>query len=371
MPDAPEPYRSTSFFITRPLNWIHDILIRLGFKKAPFSTRAQITSLLVDTDPLGDDITAQERLLLKNILLLKTIRVDDVMIPRADIFGLDLTTPLEAALKGYQREGHSRVLLYRDTLDDPIGLVHVKDIMGFMISQSINNEDENTSSHTLSHRLAGINFSTPIGALKLARPLLYVPPSMPAHDLLIQMQASRKHLAVVVDEYGGTDGLISIEDLLEIVVGDIEDEHDTEEKPQMRAINQHSLIADARVELIDLAERLQNGFQIDNIEQMDTLGGLIFSLLGRVPAKGETIAYSGYELEILDVDARRIKKVKVSKATLQPTSLQHHIPPRSTSNEVKNTDKKESSVKEIAPLQNKKEPSSKTQTNNSDLERSA
>lgn len=332
MPDEPEPSKSLILNTSRPFNWFHDLLIRLGFKKAPFSTRSQIEAVLSDPVPLGDDISLQERLLLKNILTLNSIRIDDVMIPRADIYALDLKTPLGEALEAYQMEGHSRVILYRDSLDDPVGLLHIKDLMFFMISQAASISDdlnEKSESETqafqdvvlsFSDRLSVVNFSTPIGELKLTRPLLYVPPSMLAHDLLIQMQASRKHLAVVVDEYGGTDGLISIEDLIEVVVGEIEDEHDTEEKPQMKTIGANSLVADARVEIVDLIERLQNGFAPPEDNQIDTLGGLIFSLLGRVPAKGEIIAYSGYDLEVLDVDARKIKKVKVSKSDPIPSS---------------------------------------------------
>jgi len=314
------------------------------FRASPSqSARNILQTILNDNADITDDLTRQERLLLNNILVLNKTRVDDVMIPRADIAGLDINTPLSEALLAYKEAGHSRFMIYRETLDDPIGLIHIKDIMGYMASQDDAIASEEHMGYKSNSMFGHVDFSTPVGKLQLTRSLLYVPPSMPAHDLLIQMQTSRKHLAVVIDEYGGTDGIISIEDLLEIVVGEIEDEHDIEEKPQLTIIDADCVIADARLEISDLVEHFNNRFAVGNdADDVDTLGGLIFSILGRIPTKGESVLYSNYELEVLDVDVRRIKKIKVSsiKSKKSERRLQKQAKKHSSISEMTLSEKK-------------------------------
>jgi magnesium and cobalt transporter len=234
-------------------------------------------------------ITPQERLLIGNILQVHELNAGDVMVPRVDIVALDVDQPFSEVVRCMVEQGHSRVPVYRETLDDVIGFVHVKDV------------------------LAPVADRRPARLERLLRKVLYVAPSLPILDLLVQMRQARTHIAMVIDEFGGIDGLVTIEDLIEEIVGDIEDEHDIPETPTLIERPDGSIIADARLPIDALEE--QHGIELrpaGEEETVDTLGGLVFTLAGRVPKRGEVIVHpDGIEFEVLDADPRRVKRLRV------------------------------------------------------------
>jgi CBS domain containing-hemolysin-like protein len=219
--------------------------------------------------------------------------------------------------------------VYRETLDDPKGMVHIRDLLGYMIKESRNKRraqgkpaalplpDGTVAPKTRSKPfdLARVNADTTIAEAGIIRPVLFVPPSMLASELMVKMQAERIQMALVIDEYGGTDGLASLEDIVEMLVGDIEDEHDDEETMFSRQ-SDDSFIADARAELEELAAAIGPDFDVSGqLNEVDTLGGLIYAELGRIPARGEVVqAVPGFEFHVLDADPRRIKKVRISRS---------------------------------------------------------
>src|SRR6202046_2373611 len=234
-------------------------------------------------------ITPQERVLIGNVLKVHDRSAADVMVPRVDVVAFDIERPFSELIKLLVEHGHSRVPVYRETLDDVLGFVHVKDV------------------------LAPVADRRPAKLVAMLRKVLVVAPSLPVFDLLVQMRQSRTHIAMVVDEFGGIDGLVTIEDLIEEIVGDIEDEHDVDETPALIERPDGSVIADARIPIETLEEHhgsplRQNG----DHEEVDTLGGLVFALAGRVPRRGEVIPHpGGLEFEVLDADPRRIKRLRV------------------------------------------------------------
>ena len=240
-----------------------------------------------DADPLG----AHERVLIGNILKGHDRTAFDVMVPRVDIVALDIETPFPEVVKSVIEQGHSRVPVYRETLDDVIGFVHVKDIL-----PPVAERRETTLA-------------------PLLRKLLFVAPSLPILDLLVQMRQARTHIAMVVDEFGGIDGLVTIEDLIEVIVGDIEDEHDEADSPSLLERADGTLVADARTPIDALEERQSMRLRpVGDQEEVDTLGGLVSTLAGRVPKRGEVIAHpSGIEFEVLEADPRRIKRLRVRR----------------------------------------------------------
>ena len=219
------------------------------------------------------------------------LRVDDVMVPRAEIKAVEVGMEFPELLKYFAEVTHSRLPVFRESLDDPIGFVHIKDVVSELA------KGEEPAKRPLE---------------RLHRDVLYVPPSMKLTDLLVKMQSTSIHLALVVDEYGGTDGLVSLEDLVEEIVGDIEDEHDDEEAMFVRR-SQRIWEADARTEIDDFAEETGIDLAIeDNDTDFDTLGGVAFALAGKVPVRGEVLKHpAGVEIEIMDADARRIRRVRL------------------------------------------------------------
>ena len=219
------------------------------------------------------------------------LRVEDVMVARAEVKAIEVNTEFPELLKVFASCTHSRLPVYRESLDDPIGFVHIKDIVSELAK-------------------GGEPARRPLE--KLHREVLYVPPSMKLTDLLLKMQSTRIHLALVVDEYGGTDGLVSLEDLVEEIVGDIEDEHDDEE-PMFVRRSARVWEADARTEIQDFAEETGIDLELsDEDSEFDTLGGIAFALAGRVPVRGEILRHpSGVEIEVLDADARRIRRLRL------------------------------------------------------------
>ncbi len=237
------------------------------------------------------ELDRQERALIANVLRLRGTTADDVMIPRANIVAMRAEVTLDEAIDQLRREGHSRLPVYRDELDNVVGMVHIKDVFAYV-------------GRPEGFRLESI----------LRRPLL-VAPQIPVLDLLLQMRQARMHLALVVDEYGGIDGLVTIEDLVEQIVGDISDEHDEVQGPMVTERGDGSLDLDARLPVEDFEARLGPVLSEDEREaDIDTVGGLVFTLAGRVPARGEVVGHpSGFEFRILDADARRIRRVRVRR----------------------------------------------------------
>ena len=298
--------------------------------KSPLSPRQQIQFLLKqDAQSSSRDFSRQERSMLHNILRFDTLRVDDVMLPRADIIAIDEQASLGELFNLFETSSHSRIPLFHETLDDPRGMVHIKDLMLWIASRSTgqankkpNPKKSQTKGGTSLHlvetnkqtiKLADIDLEQTIASTKIRRSMLYVPPSMPVLDLFLRMQSTRTHLALVVDEYGGTDGLVTIEDLVEEVVGEIEDEHDVEEGSSLTIHPTRGLMAKARTPITEL--ELHLGYDLvsdEHDDDFDSLGGLIFALAKRVPVRGEIVAHpSGIEFEILEADPRRIKRLRI------------------------------------------------------------
>lgn len=254
-----------------------------------------------------------ERAMLNNILRLRELRVEDVMVPRADIEAIDLSTKLGDLLTLFEESGRSRMPVYSETLDDPRGMVHIRDVVGHItrVAKQKKSRARKTAT-TLAFDLANVDLSETIEHANIVRPILFVPPSMLASDLMARMQAQRTQMALVIDEYGGTDGLVSLEDVVEMVVGDIEDEHD-EDEPLITRTGDGIFVVDAKAEIEDVAEAIGDTFAADeHAEDVDTIGGMIFNSLGRVPVRGEVVqAIPGFEFHVLDADPRRVKRVRI------------------------------------------------------------
>jgi magnesium and cobalt transporter len=242
-----------------------------------------------EADGAVPELDRQERALIANVLRLRGTTADDVMVPRADIVAIDVTSSWDQAMDLIRREGHSRMPVFREQLDDVVGMVHIKDVFAF-------------AQKPQDFKLEAV----------LRKPLM-VAPQIPALDLLLQMRVARMHLALVVDEYGGIDGLLTIEDLVETIVGDIADEHDEPDLPMVIERADGTLDVDARMKIEDFGARV--GLVLNEEEQdadVDTVGGLVFTIAGRVPARGEVISHeSGIEFRVLDSDARRIRRLRV------------------------------------------------------------
>jgi magnesium and cobalt transporter len=281
----------------RPL--LSDLAARLASAVKGFRRESQIheslEEVIEESDRETQDLSSQERMMLANLLRFGEISIADVMVPRADIVAVEEKTSLAELVALFREAQHSRLPLYRETLDDPLGMLHVKDVLGLIETGP-----------------DGQMRWPQISITKLKRDVLFVPASMPALDLLMRMQSTRIHLALVVDEYGGTDGLVSIEDLVEEIVGDIEDEYDVEEDPEITRQSDGSFIADARISLEDFKDRAGLDLAFEDIgEDVDTLGGVVVAALGRVPGRGEVVSHGGFEFEILEADPRRVKRLRI------------------------------------------------------------
>jgi CBS domain containing-hemolysin-like protein len=241
------------------------------------------------------DLDPQERALLGNVLKLRGKSAVDVMVPRADIMAMPEDFTLEQAIRLIQRDGHSRYPVYRSQLDEIVGMVHIKDVF------------------------SAVGREGPFEMKAILRRPLFVVPSIPVLDLLLQMRQARIHMALVVDEYGGIDGLVTIEDLVETITGDISDEHDEDATPQMVEKPDGTIEVDARMPVELFESRL--GVVLTEEERasdIDTVGGLVFTLAGRVPAKGELVSHSsGLEFRVLEADPRRIRKLRVRRPGTQ------------------------------------------------------
>jgi len=257
-----------------------------------FLTRKESSSLgsiLEDHVDHQREFSASEKNMLINIVGFGESRVEDSMVPRAYIIAVDIKTSAEEIIKLFSECNHSRIALYRSTLDDPIGMLHIKDFVGALSQMKI--ED--------------IKIKT------LAKDILFVPPSMKSRELLLKMQASRIHMALVVDEYGGTDGLLTIENLIEEIVGEIEDEHSGSDIQKIN-IYENFLDVSARTKIEEVEEILGFSLLEEEVdEEIETIGGLVFLLAGRIPQRGELITHpKGFEIEVREVDQRKIIKVR-------------------------------------------------------------
>jgi CBS domain containing-hemolysin-like protein len=299
------------------------------FGLAPGSVRDDIEDAIDES--AGAEFTPQERAILKNVLALHDVRVADVMVPRADVVALALDTTFREALDLFRSAGHSRLPVYGETLDDPRGMIHIRDLLVFLASDPRFGLTAAPDAPPQPAGAAGALDMT-LSDAGILRPVLYAPPSMPALDLLLRMQMSRTHMALVIDEYGGTDGLVSIEDVVESIVGDIEDEHDETETP-IHPADGGAFIIEARASLDDVSEALGFDFaSLADAEEVDTIGGLVTASAGRVPSRGEILkGPGGFEYEILDADPRRIKRMKLwplAARTPGPDAPPSAVPPK-------------------------------------------
>ena len=271
---------------------IRDWLRGIGWSRnGDASLRESLEEVIEEHEEAETSINPEERLMLMNILSFSEKRVDDVMVPRADITAIEIDTPLDQVVELFRTAVHSRIPVYRDTLDDILGVIHIKDLVQFWGAKGV------------------------VDLTRMTRNPLFVPPSMSVLELLLQMRASRRHMAIVVDEYGGTDGLATIEDVVEEIIGDIQDEFDVDSEPTMVVAPDGSIEADARARIEEFEQRI--GYDLlpaDEDDEIETLGGLVFAMLGRVPQRGEMVQHPcGLEIEVIDVDPRRIKRLRLRK----------------------------------------------------------
>jgi CBS domain containing-hemolysin-like protein len=299
-------------------SWMQRAL-RILFRWKAGTIRADLKSLLERGLPGETGFSPEESTMLKNILALRERRIEDVMLPRADIVAVQQDITLGELMRVFESAGHSRLVVYNEALDDPVGMVHIRDLIGFMTAQASARPGEYAEREPLLPAdldLTSIDLAMPLAATSIVRSILFVPPSMPAMDLLARMQATRVHLALVIDEYGGTDGLVSIEDIVELIVGDIADEHDVEEPLGVARQADGSFLADARASLEDVAAMIGADFDVrEHLDEVDTLGGYLITRAGHVPVRGELVAGPpGFEIEVLDADPRRVKRARIFRS---------------------------------------------------------
>ncbi|MFK7903208.1 MAG: hemolysin family protein [Nitratireductor sp.] len=312
-PDSPHSSEQNTTKSNPAGNWFTRLFSRS--KNGNGNIRSELNVALTSNDSDSSDFSIGEKTLLRNILLLQDVKVEDIMVPRAEIDAVDIDTTLGELLQIFEQSEHSRLPIYGETLDDPRGMIHIRDLMAYLTTNSTSKRKTKTKSLP---NLSKVDLEKEIGKINIMRKVLFVPPSMFAAELMARMQATRTQIALVIDEYGGTDGLISLEDIVEVIVGDIEDEHDDEEvfiKALHKNGAEDGLRCDAKAEIEDIQEALNGNFDVgEHDEDADTIGGVIFSLLGRVPVKGEMVVAFGYEFNIIDADPRRIKTVDMRPA---------------------------------------------------------
>lgn len=273
------------------------------------SLRDDLQVALEEQGSAEADFSESERTILANVLKLSNVSVADVMVERSDIQAIEVDVNLGTLLAKFRQVGHSRMPVYEDGLDNILGFVHVKDALS-KITEPVTDPEKDVPV-----KLVSTVLKQKIAKFELVRTAMFVPTFMPVGDLLQSMRASRVHMAIVVDEYGGTDGLVTIEDLLEAVVGEIEDEHDELAASLIRKVGVDTYIADARAELSDVRTMLGPDFDPgDYAEDVDTIGGLVFDLAGHVPKRGERVdKLDGFEFEVLAADSRRIKRLRIRR----------------------------------------------------------
>jgi CBS domain containing-hemolysin-like protein len=316
VPAANEPRDANERWFARILRAV------FGWKTG--SIRSDLKVVLEAGAPGDTGFSPEESAMLKNILGLRERRVANVMVPRADIVAVQEEIALGDLVKVFETAAHSRLVVYRDTLDEPTGMVHIRDLVAFITARATVDPEANTRRKRplpAGLDLRALDLSLTLKSANILRQILFVPPSMPAIDLLAKMQATRVHLALVIDEYGGTDGIVSIEDLVELIVGDIEDEHDEGDEASVVPQLDGSYLADARASLEDVVALVGAEFDVaEASEEVNTLGGYLATRIGRVPVRGELVPGPGpFEIEVLDADPRRAKRVRIYRSR-QPTS---------------------------------------------------
>ena len=285
-------------------NGIASIWRKLIGRTGETDLRTTLAELVDQENADTPTISPAERQIIENALSLNELSVADVMAPRADIDAVDVSVGVEGAIQKARETYHSRLPVYREDLDDVIGMVHVKDLLVALTGDKPDQE-----------------------LAPLLRDVLFVVPSMRVIELLLQMQVSRTHMALVVDEYGGIDGLVTVEDVVEEIVGEMRDEHDPEATPELMDQDDGTIVADARAHLEDFEARVGYILTEEEREEIDTVGGLVVSLLGRVPGRGEIIAHpSGVEFEVLAGDPRRVHRLRVRNLPTDPAREEPDLP---------------------------------------------
>src|SRR6202042_1802704 len=294
--------------------------------------------LVLTAEQPESGFSPEEATMLKNILGLRETRIERVMVPRADIVAVQQDISLGELVKLFESATHSRLVVYNDTLDDPSGMVHIRDLLAFMAAHATRRpagdrkQPEESPPEQAELNFTNIDLAMPLVTAKIIRETLYAPPSMPALDLLARMQATRIHLALVIDEYGGSDGLVPIEGLVELIVGDIADEHDEAETAAVTRQSDGSFIAIGRASLDDVRAVVGDEFDVgDAAQDVDTLGGYLVMRAGHVPARGELVpGPPPFETQVLDADPRRVKRVKIyrSKNNRPGKAREAAAPPR-------------------------------------------
>jgi len=266
-------------------------ILKIFYSEDKNNLRESIQGAIEESSKNGHDnsnLSNKEKTILENILTINKLKASDIMVPRVEIISASYQSNYDDLIAIINKETHSRIPIYRKDLDDVVGMVHIKDLIKFISSNS----------------------KEQFQIKDIVKNILFVPPSMPVLNILLKMQSTKLHMALVIDEHGGTDGLVTIEDLVEEIVGEIQDEHDNEEVIDIKKIDNKTFVADAKMEVSDFIKRTNMDF---NSDKVDTLGGYVFSLINRVPHKGEIIKTEDkkYVFEILDADPRKIKVLKI------------------------------------------------------------
>ncbi len=295
-------------------SWLLKMFIR---RRDDDEIREDLADALSDDDGLARGFSVAERNMLTSILRLKDTRIEDLMVPRADIESVNEDITLAELLKVFEESGHSRMPVHGETLDDPKGIIHIRDVVAYITKTSALTKTEASRRRKElpgNLDLKKVALAKPISSLKLLREVMFVPPSMGARELMNRMQADRKQIALVIDEYGGTDGLITLEDIVEEIVGEIEDEHDDTDV-LIQETGDGIFVCDAKAELEDIREIMGDDFSFgEHEEDVDTIGGLIFDITGRIPVRGEVVNHNGFEFRVLQADPRRIRRVELLRS---------------------------------------------------------
>src|SRR3569833_735675 len=322
LPTAPAPARGQSLFAR----------LRAMFALRGASLRDDL-EVALESEASGEtaDFSLPERTILQNVLQLSEKHVEDVMVPRADIEAIDIDCTLGDMIARFRKAGHSRIPVFTENIDNITGFIHVKDALR-RITAEVTDPDKKAE---MPIRLVSPSLKSRLGKLDIVREVQFVPPLMPVGDLLQQMQQKRVHMAIVIDEYGGTDGVVTIEDLLEAVVGDIEDEHDEEDGPLIRTLNSNIFIASARAEIGEVEGVIGPDFDPgEHGNDVDTIGGLIFTHTNHEPEKSEVIGgVKNFEFEVLQADSRQVRRVKIKRLKQRarvPAEIKAKVAPKKT-----------------------------------------
>src|ERR1700734_1558011 len=320
--------------------WMSRVMRILFGWRASSATRADL-ELVLTTEQPESGFSPTEATMLKNILGLRECRIESVMVPRADIVAVQQDVTIGELLLVFAGAAHSRLAVYNDTLDDPVGVGHIPGLVGFMAARAAVKPGAAGDSTDASNQdppsatdldFSKIDLTMPLKTTKIAREMLYAPPSMPALDLLARMQATRIHLALIIDEYGGSDGLVSIEVLVELIVGEIAAQHNEAETSAVTRQSDGSFLAIGRASRDDVRAVIGEEFDVgDAAQEVDTLGGYLVMRAGHVPVRGELVpGPPPFETEVLDADPRRVKRVKIyrSKNNRAGKAREEPAPPR-------------------------------------------